>query len=239
MADSAQQPDGGAEQHEKSASQSLIELVAIVGIAIGLALSIQAFLVKPYRIPSASMEPTLTIGQRILVNRLEGRYGTPERGDILVFDPPSGDGEPACGVKTGETYAPGQIYRDGEDDYSRVKMPCPIPGPGKFDEAYVKRVVGLPGESIAVKRGRVFINGKQIPERYLPGDDDCRDDDDIETDCNFPTPITIPAGHYFMMGDNRNDGGSFDSRFWGPVDGSSVIGKVFFTYWPAKKIGTP
>lgn len=231
-------PAGGdAEDREKSGPAQLVELVVVVAVAVGLALLIQSYLVKPYRIPSGSMLPTLKIGERILVNRVDGRFGEPSRGDIVVFDPPNGDGEPDCGVKNGEEYAPGKVYRDGQEDYAKVKMPCPIPGPGKFDEAYVKRVVGMPGDTIAVKRGRVQINGRQLNEPYLPGDDDCRRNDDIATDCNFPTPIKIPAGHYFMMGDNRDDGGSYDSRFWGPISGTSVIGEVFFTYWPPMKIG--
>ncbi len=239
MAGSSDRSDAGGGDGENDSSQSLIEVVVIVAVAVGLALLIQAVLVKPYRIPSGSMLPTLKIGQRILVNRVEGRFGTPQRGDIVVFDPPSGDGEPECGAQSGEEYAPGKVYRDGSEDYSDVKMPCPVPAPGKFDEAYVKRVVGLPGDSLAVKQGRVFINGKQLDEPYLPSNDDCRDDTDIATDCNFPTAITVPSGHYFVMGDNRNDGASYDSRFWGPVNESSVIGNVFFTYWPLKKIGVP
>lgn len=242
MNDSADRPAGSADDRDRSGSESLIETVVIVAVAVGLALLIQAFVVKPYRIPSESMYPTLTVGQRILVNRLHGRFADPQRGQITVFDPPNeqnGEGEPACGVKNGQQYAPGKVYRDNSITYSHVKMPCPVPGPGKFSETYVKRVVGLPGEWISVKRGRAFINGKQLPEPYLPGNDDCRNNDSITTDCNFPTPIKIPAGHYFMMGDNRNDGASFDSRFWGPVDEQSVIGNAFFTYWPVNRIGTP
>lgn len=227
-----------ADDRDESGHESLLEVIVIVAVAIGLALLIQAFLVKPYRIPSESMIPTLKIGERILVNRVEGRLGTPSRGDIVVFDPPAGVDEPECGVKNGQHYAAGKVYYDGEGENSNVKMPCPVPGPGKYEDTYVKRVVGMPGDSLAVKRGRVFINGKQLSEPYLPGTDDCRNNDDIATDCNFPTPVTIPAGHYFMMGDNRDDGGSYDSRYWGPVSGSSVIGKVFFTYWPPTKIGT-
>lgn len=218
-------------------SESLLEIVIIVAVAIGIALLIQAFLVKPYRIPSGSMLPTLKIGERILVNRVEGRFGDPARGDIVVFDPPSGDGEPECGVRDGQEYAPGQVFREGTEDDPQAKMVCPLPAPGKFDETYVKRVVGMPGDSLSVKRGRVWINGKQLNEPYLPANDDCVDDTDISTDCNFPTPVTVPAGHYFMMGDNRNDGGSYDSRFWGPISREAVIGKVFFTYWPPGRMG--
>ena len=73
-----------------SASGSLLELVLIVAVALGLALGIQAFLVKPYRIPSESMVPTLEIGQRVLVNRIGARFGHPEVGDVVVFHPPTG-----------------------------------------------------------------------------------------------------------------------------------------------------
>lgn len=239
MQSSAPPPAPEPESPEKSEGGSLLELIVIVAVAIALALLIQAFLVKPYRIPSGSMLPTLKIGQRILVNRVEGRLGTPSRGQIIVFVPPAGDGEPECGVRDGQEYAPGLVYRDGTADYSDVKMPCPKPGPGKYDETYVKRLVGMPGENISVKRGRVWINGRQLSEPYLPSGDDCVGNDDIATDCNFPTPITIPAGHYFMMGDNRNDGASYDSRFWGPVNGNSIVGNVFFTYWPLDRIGLP
>lgn len=239
MDDPADRPVQSTDDRKQSTSASLIETVVIVAVAVGLALLIQAFLVKPYRIPSESMVPTLQVGQRILVNRVEGRFGSVERGDILVFMPPAGEDEPSCGVSDGESYAPGKVYRNGDDGDFTVKMPCPIPAAGKFNEAYVKRVVGLPGDSLSVERGRVMINGKPIPEPYLSGTDDCADNTSKATDCNFPNAITVPKDHYFMMGDNRDDGGSYDSRFWGPVVRDSVIGKAFFTYWPPTRIGTP
>ncbi len=77
---------------QKSASGSLLELVFIVAVALGLALGIQAFIVKPYRIPSGSMEPTLAVGERVLVNRIGNNFGDPKVGDILVFHPPRGRG---------------------------------------------------------------------------------------------------------------------------------------------------
>jgi signal peptidase I len=239
MSRSSGQSSESSDDRKQSGGGSLLELIVVVAVAIGAALLIQAFLVKPYRIPSESMLPTLEVGQRILVNRVEGRFGEPERGDIVVFMPPGGTDEPECGVTSGQHFGNGQIYRDGDEANPEAKMPCPLPAPGKFDEAYVKRVVGLPGDTISVRRGRAWINGKQLSEPYLPGTDDCRNNDDIATDCNFPTPVTVPAGHYFMMGDNRNDGASYDSRFWGPIVASSVVGEVFFTYWPPTKFGTP
>src|SRR3954462_7662306 len=83
---------------EQSARGSLVELVTIVAVALGLALGIQAFLVKPFRIPSESMGPTLGVGQRVLVWRLGLHLGTPHRGDIMVFKPPKGADENQCGV---------------------------------------------------------------------------------------------------------------------------------------------
>src|ERR1700749_1723927 len=98
MAPRAEPPPGGgglgamakATKKSDSGRGSFVELVTIVVVAIGLALFIQAFLVKPYRIPSASMEPTLDIGQRVLVNRLGHRFSDPSVGDVVVFHPPAG-----------------------------------------------------------------------------------------------------------------------------------------------------
>ncbi len=90
----------------KSAGSSLLELVVIVAVALGMALGIQAFLVKPYRIPSESMVPTLEIGQRVLVNRIGTHFGDPSVGDILVFHPPSG-AESGTGDQCGEQPKPG------------------------------------------------------------------------------------------------------------------------------------
>src|SRR5690242_6275611 len=87
---------GGAKK-EKSAGSSFLELIVIVIVALGLALAIQAFLVKPYRIPSESMVPTLKVGQRVLVNRLGNRFNKPEIGEVVVFHPPKGSDTNTCG----------------------------------------------------------------------------------------------------------------------------------------------
>ena len=183
----------------------------IVAVALGLALGIQAFLVKPYRIPSPSMVPTLVEGQRILVNRIGNRFGDPEIGDVVVFRPPAGaeDG-PRCGADR----PPEQV--------------CPEPTEDKADVNFIKRVVAGPGDRIAIDEGHVILNGKQQQEDFAR---DCGGG----SDCNFPREITVPADHYFMMGDNR--GGSSDSREWGPVPRDWIIGGAFATYWPPKRIG--
>ena len=190
----------------------LVELVVIVALAIGLALAIQAWLVKPYQIPSESMEPTLDVGQRVLVNRFVYHFKDPEIGDIVVFHPPAGaDNGVECGV------------RNAPDE------PCPKPTAQRSDQNFIKRIVAVPGDTLSVRNGHPVVNGKEVT------------DEDYITPCggapacNLPRAITIPPDHYFMMGDNR--GASDDSRFWGPVPRDWLIGEAFATYWPPDRIG--
>jgi signal peptidase I len=190
---------------------SLVELVVIVAVALGLALAIQAFLVKPFRIPSESMEPTLAVGERVLVDRVSPRFSEPERGDVVVFKPPQGSEEDVCGST------------DIDPDQA-----CDKPTKARSDTNFIKRVVGIPGDRLHVIKGRVYINGKLQDEPYITPSENC----DI---CNLPKPIRVPPGHFFMMGDNR--GNSDDSRKWGPVPEKWVIGGAFFTYWPPKRVG--
>jgi signal peptidase I len=190
----------------------------IVALAIGLALGIQAFLVKPYQIPSPSMEPTLDVGQRVLVNRLSYRLGgDPDIGDIVVFHPPEGAvsaGGQQCGVERPDRPA-GQA--------------CPMPTPEEADTNFIKRVVALPGDTLEIRNGIPIVNGDPVT-----GDWEIRPCRGIGG-CDFPKPITIPPDHYFMMGDNR--GASDDSRYWGPVPRDWLIGTAFATYWPPDRIG--
>jgi signal peptidase I len=194
----------------KRQKNSVVEIIIIVAVALGLALLIQAFLVKPFRIPSKSMVPTLEVGQRVLVDRVSPRFGDPNRGDILVFMPPKGADSNRCGVDK----APDQ--------------PCPEPTPGEGKQAYIKRVVGLPGDRLKVEAGRVYINGELQDEPFINPSPNC-------PICNEPKEITIPPEHFFMMGDNR--GASADSREWGPIPKEAIIGRAFFTYWPPDRIG--
>ena len=196
---------------QKSAGGSLVELVTIVAVALGLALGIQAFLVKPFRIPSESMVPTLQIGQRVLVDRVSKNFSDYGRGDILVFKPPAGADTSVCGVEKAET------------------TPCPKPTSDRSDTNFIKRVVAVGGDRIKVLGGHVYIDGERQSEPFARFSDSC----DI---CNLPDEIRVPKGYYFMMGDNR--GASADSRVWGPIPKDWVIGQAFATYWPPKKIGT-
>jgi len=201
----------------KSGASSLLELVLVVAVALGIALVVQAFVVKPYRIPSGSMEPTLAIGERVIVNRIGNRFAAPGVGDIVVFHPPHGADTNECGN-------PGQgpFY---EGPQSRV--PCDRPTATRSSQNFIKRVVGLPGDRIAVRDGHVVRNGVQQREPFV---NPCG----AGPDCNLGT-ITVPAGHYFMMGDNR--GASDDSRYWGPVPRAWIIGDAFVSYWPPNHVG--
>jgi signal peptidase I len=196
---------------KKGAGGSFVELVTIVAVALGLALGIQAFLVKPFRIPSESMLPTLEIGQRVLVDRVSKNFSDYDRGDVLVFKPPQGADENSCGVQ------------------HRESSPCPTPTEDRSDTNFIKRVVAVGGDRVKVLGGAVYINGERQKEPFAQLDNSC----DI---CNLPDQITVPKGSYFMMGDNR--GASADSRVWGPIPKDWVIGQAFATYWPPKKIGT-
>lgn len=200
-----------AKGEKRSTAGSLIELVTIVAVALGLALGIQAFVVKPFRIPSESMVPTLAVGQRVLVERITKHFGNPGRGDILVFKPPAGADNDQCGVSHPQDQA------------------CPEPTKARSQTNFIKRVVGLPGDHLKVIGGRVWINGKQQKESFIRPDPNCQI-------CDLPREITVPPGHFFMMGDNRGE--SDDSRTWGPVPKKWIIGQAFFTYWPPHRIGT-
>ena len=201
--------------------RSFAELVVIAATAIFFAFAIQAFAVKPYVIPTESMMPTLEVGQRLLVDRFSHRIGgDPKLGDITVFMPPRGAAseDDQCGIPgEGPSYGGGAASRRS----------CSQGTPGAGPKAFVKRVVGLPGDVIAVQGGHVVRNGRRADEPFAApcgGGPEC----DLEA-------IVIPPRHYFLMGDNR--GNSDDSRYWGPVPRDQIIGRAVVTYWPLGRIG--
>jgi signal peptidase I len=176
----------------------LIEYGVVAVVAIGVALLVQAFLVKPYRIPSESMASTLRPGDRVLVNKFVYRLREPHRGDIIVF-------------------------RFPED--RRI--------------VFIKRVVGVPGDTLRVREGRLWVNGRPVDEPYVHRTAGRADvtvasgqvaGSTMREPWSLARPYTVPAGSYFVMGDNRTD--SDDSRFWGTVPRADVIGEGFLVYWP-------
>lgn len=180
-------------------------------MALGLALAIQAVLIKPYRIPSQSMEPTLDTGQRVLVNRTIYHLRDPSIGDVIVFHPPAGADTNVCGNLN-----------------HPVDQVCPRPTRDRSKVNFIKRIVAGPGDRLRIEDGTPVVNGKRAEESFaLP----CGGGDS----CNLPREVEIPPDHFFMMGDNR--GASDDSRFWGPVPRKWIIGQAFFTYWPPGRVG--
>jgi signal peptidase I len=154
---------------------------------------------KYYRITSGSMEPTLQVGERIAVDPSADR---PAVGDIVVFHPPAGARrvDPVCGaISEGSGYA----------------QPCDLPTPQPTSAIFTKRVVAGPGDTIAIVHGHAVRNGVMLIEPYAAG---CAD---AQT-CSFPSAVKVPAGDYYVLGDNR--GVSDDSRFWGPVPASWIVG---------------
>jgi signal peptidase I len=207
-------------KQSKSTTAALIELALIIAVALGLALGIQQWIVKPYRIPSGSMEPTLAIGQRVLVNRIGMDFSEPHVGEIAVFHPPEGAEQEECGPVAHVVKLGGAA--------------CAAPLPKEASVNFIKRVVAGPGDEIYIKEGHVYRKAAGT-SRFVREKDSYIRECGVSPECNFPTPIRVPAGHWFMMGDNRGE--SDDSRFWGPVPTGWVIGQAVATYWPPDRIG--
>jgi signal peptidase I len=166
----------------------IFEWLAVLMVAVGLAFAVRAFVLQTYFIPTPSMEPTLLIGDRILVDKLSYHLHAVERGDVVVFGtPPQDVSDPSI-------------------------------------KNLVKRIIGLPGETISSSEGRVYIDGKPLSEPWLsPG-----------TVTTAIVAQKIPPNEYFVMGDNRSD--SQDSRFFGPIPRSLIVGKVVFGIWPLSRL---
>jgi signal peptidase I len=162
---------------------------------------------RTYRVPSLAMLPTLRLGTHVVV-ALDPHY-IPKVGDIVAFHPPAGassaGGSPVCGN-------PNQGGAGGPNAHA-----CDKPTPRESDEIFIKRVVGGPGDHIHIINGHVIRDGVREKDAYI---EPCGSG----SGCNFPKTIVIPAGDYFVLGDNR--GLSDDSRFWGPVRRAWIIGKV-------------
>ena len=191
--------DGGAAAAVGTPPKSshwLREILVVVVIALAVAVLLRIFVVQTFFIPSGSMEPTLKIGDRILVNKLSYHLHGVHRGDIVVFSRPPAEN---CG--------------------------------GAEVNDLVKRVIGLPGETISLDHGHVYIDGKQLSEPWLPSSvQGVTLPGPPGTTYNLTKPYEIPANHYFMMGDNRTE--SCDSRYWGPINKSLIVGKVDVRVWP-------
>jgi signal peptidase I len=153
-----------------------------------------------YTVTSGSMEPTLRVCERLAAES----HGGTRIGDIVVFHPPAGarPADPVRGVGT---------------EGSGSTQPCGVAVAQESRSVFVKRMVAGPGDVISLIDGHVIRDGVRQPDSYVAA---CG----ANAQCSFPTPIRVPAGEYYLLGDNR--GVSDDSRFWGPVPGAWIIGTV-------------
>jgi signal peptidase I len=188
------------------------ETVVLVALAVLLAVVFKTFLVAAFYIPSGSMESTLNVSDRVLVEKVSYRFGDVKRGDVVVFvhEEPGfeapGPSNPVAGFFSSLGQAVGVVKPSDRD--------------------FIKRVVGLPGDTITCRGGKVFRNGDEVTEAYL-------DEGTVTDNCKQTT--TVPPGELFVMGDNR--GNSQDSRFFGPIRREDVVGRAFVRIWPLTHIG--
>ena len=171
---------------QSSAAREVLEWIIVIAISALLAFALDKFIIVNAKIPSASMEPTIMTGDRLIGNRLAYINSEPQRGDIVIF-----------------------LFPDNEKEY------------------FIKRVIGLPGETVKIKAGKVYINDSAEPldeHEYIH-----------DTPLGDFGPFTVPEGAYFMMGDNRNN--SMDSRYWNQpyVFREKILGKAWARYFPNPK----
>jgi signal peptidase I len=206
-------PEIDKPKKEKKQGSFLKELPILIIIAFGLALLIKTFLLQAFYIPSESMVPTLQVGDRVLVNKLVYRIHPPRRGDIIVFI---------------ETPGPTKSFWGRVRSFLTEGLGVTKPASKDF----IKRVIGLPGETIQITNGVVSIKTPSggsftlSEESYL----------NPNRDTSSYGPFTIPANSYFVMGDNRAD--SADSRTaLGPIQKKRIIGRAFIRIWPVRRFG--
>lgn len=165
-----------------------LETIKTFALAAVLAFGIRTFVAEARYIPSSSMENTLEINDRLLIEKISYHFRQPERGDIVVFSPTD----------------------------KLIKQ--------NFKDAFIKRVIGLPGETIEVKGGRVYVNNQPLRENYIKD----------KPTYNYG-PVTVTEGEYLVLGDNRNN--SYDSHYWGFVPKENIIGRAAVRFWPMNRIG--
>lgn len=184
-----------------------MELVVLVTIAAVIALVLRALVAQAFSIPSTSMAPQLSVGDRVVVSKLAYRLHEPRRGDIVVFDCPESAG---CSMAEEEPLPERALH--GLLEAVGLRQPS--------TEDYIKRVVAVAGERVEGRGGAVHVDGQRLVEPYLPPST-------VTTDFD---PVTVPPGRLFVMGDNREN--SSDSRIFGAIEDDTVIGRATLLVWP-------
>ena len=167
----------------------VVEIAKTLATAFVLAIGIRTLVAEARYIPSSSMEPTLEINDRLIIEKISYRFRTPERGDVVVFSP--------------------------TDELKKQN----------FRDAFIKRVIGLPGEVVEVKGETVYVNGQALREKYI------EESPDYEYG-----PVEVPLDQYLVLGDNRNN--SYDSHYWGFVPRDNLIGRAVVRFWPLNRLGS-
>jgi len=190
-----------------------VDWILTIAVAVLIVIVVKAWVFNPYRIPSASMEPTLhcaggydsdceaSRSDRVFANRFIYHFRDPRRGESVVFHAPEAARRECAGG------------------------------------VFVKRIIGLPGEVWAERQGFTYINGHRLAEPYIRPERRDRDTKSLRDIPPTGTMTRIPPDMYLMEGDNRDH--SCDSRVWGLVPRKNIIGNVFLIYWPPGRIGRP
>jgi len=197
MAEVNKEPNNDPNSPQSPKENVWLEVIKTLGLSAVLAFGIRTFVAEARYIPSKSMVPTLLVNDRLIVDKVSYHFKDPQRGDIIVFTPP----DEASIVCTGPQ-APQQHSKD----------------------AYIKRIIGLPGDTVEVKQGQVFINGNALKEGYV-----------AEVPDYQYGPRIVPQGSYLVLGDNRNN--SCDSHYWGFVPRDNIIGRAIVRFWPLNRLG--
>ncbi len=199
------------EKHESLRSE-ILSWVEIIVAAVAIAFVLNTFIIANSRVPSGSMENTIMTGSRVIGSRLSYRFHDPERNDVVIFI--FGYTCKNCGT----------TYQVTPEDV------CPVCGRSDKKNSviyYVKRIIGIPGDTVDIHDGHVYLNGSDTPldEPYLP--------EPMETP--YELHYEVPEDSYFLLGDNRND--SADARYWrfSYVDKDKLIAKVLIEYYPQIK----
>lgn len=207
-------PDADRSIEQPTPRRSIVaEMPLLVAAALVIAFLLKSFVAQAFYIPSGSMTPTLLVNDRVVVSRVAYDLHDPRRGDIVVFVAPN---QEAARAKDDDRILPWRIVHGF---FETVGLAQPSA------EDFIKRVIGLPGETVEGRAGQIYIDGRPLSEPYLTG---------VPSIGDF-AEVTVPEGHLWVMGDNR--GGSSDSRFFGPIPESSVVGRAVARVWPFDRFG--
>jgi signal peptidase I len=200
-------PDPAVDQSNAPASSAprrglgcALEIVETLVLTLVIYLLIHNFIAQPFEVEQPSMTPTVLDGDYVLIDKVSPRFSDYERGDIVVFNPPAGEG----------------------------------------DVPFIKRVIGLPGDTVELDNGRVYVtppggNRVRLTEPYINTEPNGKPMTTIPKDAEGTAKWTVAAGTYFVLGDNRSV--SEDSRFFGAIDRSLIIGRAWVRYFPLNRIG--